>query len=228
VAEKPRKWITKKRVVAAALLLVFGCPWLYWTMKTDILEDPRLEDVEELFRIYRDTETLPDTVYSAANIVGYGIDLAGWDITTLMFSRAKAHHALIQIGPSAIPFLLRSCSAIELQLLGIDIWDFKKHMESSYSTMKIKSNAIMAISIEESIGLPTTSEIPALAENLQQENYQTRFFSIVALANITPPAKSALPALTKCLQDENEHVRAAAREAILKIDPQAASNLNIE
>ena len=104
-------------------------------------------------------------------------------------------HALIQIGPPAVPGLI--------ELFDIDP----------------KRARLTVDPILMSIGRVTSHELPLLTRLLAHESAHVRKKAIIALQRIHPRAKAAIPSLLGILNDNDEEVRRFARSALDGMGP---------
>ena len=104
-------------------------------------------------------------------------------------------HALMQIGPPAVPGLI--------ELFDIDP----------------KRARLTVDPILMSIGRVTSHELPLLTRLLAHESAHVRKKAIIALQRIHPRAKAAIPSLLGILNDNDEEVRRFARSALDGMGP---------
>jgi len=90
-----------------------------------------------------------------------------------------------------------------------------------YLPLALRGYVVMALG---SIGPEAAEAVPALAQALEDENWEVREAAALALNMIGPAALEAVPALIQALGDENDNARASAAWALTAITGQNFQN----
>lgn len=92
-------------------------------------------------------------------------------------------------------------------------------------TNNTRVSAAVALWLLEGQSQPT---LDLLHQNVQPQDWPTRFFTAHTLGEFGNAAKEAVPALLELLHDEHQAVREHAAEALKKIDPATAEKVGVK
>jgi len=192
---------TKKRLGALLVILLVGpIAGLMWQMM-------------------RPTES-PDLVYQGKRLSAWLDEAwhrdAGVD--------AEAEHAVRQIGPQAIPYLLKLAttkdSAFKSKVSGL----LPQRWFGNYISRSGHNHFSAAFGFA-ALGLAAKSAVPVLINLLDDKDEDIRKTAARALGSIGAEAQDAIPSLITHLSDPSQDVRVSSAEALGNIPPKSVQEV---
>jgi RNA polymerase sigma-70 factor (ECF subfamily) len=134
--------------------------------------------------------------------------------------------ALIQIGPAAVPALVKALQDSDKERRVLVVWALAGGGAAAAppltEALRDEASEVRARAAESlgSLGLKGKAAVPALVEALNDPDREVRYKVADALGSIGPDAKEALPALNRVWQrGKDDYVRSAVTRGLWKIDP---------